>query len=102
MYLRGSPVDCKPVGRGDDAVGNPDRAQICKFELFELILLLKVDNTAPCRAISRQQHLSQKYYPSDHNDNVISHMFITVNVNNANTTITNTTTNDNDDNKHDI
>ena len=28
-------------GRGDDKVGNPHRAQIFQFELFELILLLK-------------------------------------------------------------
>ena len=31
------------LGRGDDTVGNPHRAQIYKFELFELILLLKVN-----------------------------------------------------------
>ena len=31
------------VGRGDDTVGNPPRAQISQFELFELILLLKLD-----------------------------------------------------------
>ena len=30
-------------GRGDDTVGNPHRAQTCKFELFELIILLKLD-----------------------------------------------------------
>ena len=30
-------------GRGDDSVGNPHRAQISQFELFELILLLKLD-----------------------------------------------------------
>ena len=28
-----------PFGRGDDTVGDPHRAQICKFELFELKLL---------------------------------------------------------------
>ena len=32
------------IGRGDDAVGDPHRAQIVKFELFESILLLKVYN----------------------------------------------------------
>ena len=31
------------LGRGDDAVGNPNRAQFSQFELFELILLLKLD-----------------------------------------------------------
>ena len=30
-------------GRGDDAVGNPQRAQIVQFELFELTLSLKLD-----------------------------------------------------------
>ena len=40
---RGS-KDSKPaIGRGDDTVGNPHRAQISQFELFELILLLKLD-----------------------------------------------------------
>ena len=43
------------LGRGDDTVGNPHRAQISRstisqFELFELILLLKLD-TVPWRAI---------------------------------------------------
>ena len=31
------------IGRGDDTVGTPHRAQSSQFELFELILLLKVD-----------------------------------------------------------
>ena len=31
------------IGRGDDAVGRPRRAQICQFELFELLLLSKLD-----------------------------------------------------------
>ena len=35
------------LGRGDDAVGNPPRAQIARFELFELILLLKLDKQLP-------------------------------------------------------
>ena len=35
------------LGRGDDAVGNPHRARISQFELFELILLLKLDNRLP-------------------------------------------------------
>ena len=30
-------------GRGDDRVGNPHRAQVYQFELFKLILLLKLD-----------------------------------------------------------
>ena len=35
------------VGRGDATVGNPHRAQICQFEFFELILLLKLDKQFP-------------------------------------------------------
>ena len=35
------------IGRGDDKVGNPHRAQISQFELFELILLLKLDENFP-------------------------------------------------------
>ena len=31
------------LGREDDTVGNPHRANIYQFELFELILLLKLD-----------------------------------------------------------
>ena len=34
-------------GKGDDTVGNPHRAQISQFELFELILLLKLDKQLP-------------------------------------------------------
>ena len=32
---------------GDDAVGNPRRAQIARFELFELVLLWKLDKQFP-------------------------------------------------------
>ena len=35
------------IGRGDDAVGNPGRARISQFDLFELGLLLKLDNQFP-------------------------------------------------------
>ena len=35
------------VGRGDDTIGNPHRAQMYQFELFELILLLKLDKQCP-------------------------------------------------------
>ena len=35
------------VRRGDDTVGNPHRAQISQIELFELILLLKLDKQFP-------------------------------------------------------
>ena len=36
-----------PVGRGNDAVGNPPRAQFLQFEFFELILLSKLDKLFP-------------------------------------------------------
>ena len=35
------------IGRGDDTVENPHRAQICQFELFELLLLLKLHRQLP-------------------------------------------------------
>ena len=35
------------IGRGDDTVGNPHRAQISQFELFELILLSKLYKQFP-------------------------------------------------------
>ena len=35
------------IGRGDDKVGNPHRAQIHQFELFQLVLLLKPDKRFP-------------------------------------------------------
>ena len=35
------------LGRGDDAVGNPHRAQSYRFELFELTLLSKLDRQFP-------------------------------------------------------
>ena len=40
---------CRPLafGRGDDTAGDPHRAQFCQFELFELILLLKLDKRVP-------------------------------------------------------
>ena len=49
------------IGRGDDTVGNPHRAQICQFDVFELMFLsmrafrvyplVETRHTAPCRAI---------------------------------------------------
>ena len=44
-YPEGSSVGC--FGSGDDAVGNPHRTQISQFELFELVLLLKLDERFP-------------------------------------------------------
>ena len=44
--MRRLPYHASDFGRGDDTVGNPHRTQICQFELFELILLLKLDKQA--------------------------------------------------------
>ena len=38
-------------GSGDDAVGNPHRAQLVPFELFELYPLIESRQAVPCRAI---------------------------------------------------
>ena len=54
---------CVKFGRGDDTVGHPHRAQIFRFELFELVLLLKL-GTVPCRAIRGNSIVSQSTVPS--------------------------------------
>ena len=58
--------DCDPcaadVVRGGDTVGNPHRAQIVQFELFELILLLKLDNKFPVEQF--EATVSQSTVPS--------------------------------------
>ena len=47
-YARERPVRHDSlIGRGDDTVGNPPRAQICQFEFFELILLLELNIRFP-------------------------------------------------------
>ena len=50
-------------GMGDDTVGNPRRAQISRFELFELVFLLKLNTNSPPSITSRQKCLSQQYPP---------------------------------------
>ena len=37
------PTEAAGLGRGDDRVANPHRAQIAQFELFELFGLVKLD-----------------------------------------------------------
>ena len=49
-------------GRGDDTVGNPHRAQISQLELFELILLLKLDKQFP--VVQFEARVSQSTVPS--------------------------------------
>ena len=46
----------------DDTVGNPHRAQIDQFELFELILLLKLDRQLPVERF--EATVSQSTVPS--------------------------------------
>ena len=46
----------------DDTVGNPRRAQICQFELFELVLLLKFDKQFPAEQF--EATVSQSTVPS--------------------------------------
>ena len=50
------------VGRGDDTVGNPHRAQISQFELFELVLLLKFGKKFPVEQF--EATVSQSTVPS--------------------------------------
>ena len=42
-FERAQPLN---IRKGDDTVGNPHRAQVPQFELFELILLLKFEATS--------------------------------------------------------
>ena len=56
---------CRPeaqLGRGDDAVGNPHRAQISQFELVELILLSQSDKQLPVEQF--EAAVSQSTVPS--------------------------------------
>ena len=55
----------RPVkfGRGDDTVGNPHRAQISQFELFELILLLKQDKQFPVEQFEATVSQTTVRYP---------------------------------------
>ena len=56
-----APVRC--FGRGDDTVGNPHRANIFyRFELFELIVLLKLDKHFPVEHF--EATISQSTVPS--------------------------------------
>ena len=50
------------LGRGDDTVGNPHRAKIYQFELFELILLSKLDRRFPVERFAAT--VSQSTVPS--------------------------------------
>ena len=52
----------KDSGGGDDTVGNPHRARSSQFELFELILLLKLDKQFPVERF--EATVSQSTVPS--------------------------------------
>ena len=60
------PKGCPPqrliLRRGDDTVGNPHRAQIDEFKLFELILLSKLDRQFPVEQF--EARASQPTVPS--------------------------------------
>ena len=53
---------CSVFRRGDDAVGNPHRAQVVQFELFELVLLLKLEKQFPVEQF--EAIVSQSAVPS--------------------------------------
>ena len=50
-------------GRGDDTVGNPHRAQISQFELFELFIFYVEIRLNALSSDSSQQHLNRQYPP---------------------------------------
>ena len=52
----------RSFGRGDATVGNPHRTQISQFELFELILLLKLNKQFPVEQF--EASVSQSTVPS--------------------------------------
>ena len=54
----------RDIGKGDDTVGNPHRARISRFELFEFILLLKLDKRFPVEQF--EATVSQSTVPSPH------------------------------------
>ena len=58
---RGLPLGARH-GRGDDTVGNAHRAQSCQLELFQLILLLKLDKRLPVEQF--EATVSQSTAPS--------------------------------------
>ena len=64
--VAGRTVEAEPrrgrFGRGDDTVGNPHRAQIFQFDLFELILLLKLHKQFPVEQF--EATVSQSAVPS--------------------------------------
>ena len=50
------------IGRGDDRVGNPHRAQISQFEFFELVIWLKLGKRLPVERF--EATVSQSAVPS--------------------------------------
>ena len=57
---------CWNARKGDDTVGNPHRAQIYQFELFELILLLKLNKQLPVeQSEATASHSTVPSTPSD-------------------------------------
>ena len=63
-----TPETCMAIlGRGDDTVGSPHRAQISRFELFELILLSKLDKHFPVEQFEATVSRSTVPSPPLHN-----------------------------------
>ena len=62
IWLLDNKLEEALVGGGDDTLGIPHRAQISQFELFELILLLKLDERFPVERF--QAAVSQSAVPS--------------------------------------
>ena len=56
-------VTSTSLGRGNDTVGNPHRAQISQLELFELILLLKLDKQFPVEQFEATATRSTVLFP---------------------------------------
>ena len=57
---------CTTLGRGDDTVGNPHRTQMSQFELFELTLLLKLDEQLPVEQFEPTVSQSTVPFPSSY------------------------------------
>ena len=55
--------DVRALGRGDDTVGNPHRARVVHFELFELIVLLKLYKQFPAEQFEATVSQSTLPYP---------------------------------------
>ena len=58
------PILIPLVRKGDDTVGDPHRAQIYQFELFELMLAFNLDNQLPDEQLEARASQSAVPAPS--------------------------------------